>query len=273
MQVLLIGHTLACYMAKQNAEQLPLPLVIAETEIKAVVKQHWNVTFARQKKISVYAKRIMALVIAQIQDGDLTLKPYYQMHIKDIVAGFQVDRQTAYREVKKALNQLMEQIWQFEDIKTKRYSPRHLVDTTKQVINDGFEYGYDNGTITVVLNPALKPFFIALGHHSPFGLPEYMKFQSWYSQRVFEMLEAFKDTGKWFVDIGEYRTLMDCEDKYPQVKDLINKTLYEPLQELSTTRMAFEYKPIYPQQKGRGRPPIVALEFSLKHPELKKVPK
>ena len=35
-----------------------------------LVKQHWNVTFARQVKVSVVAKRIMARVLDQIRDDD-----------------------------------------------------------------------------------------------------------------------------------------------------------------------------------------------------------
>jgi plasmid replication initiation protein len=261
-------------MQKQKPEdQLTLPLVIPDAEFKAVVKQHWNVTFARQQKISVYAKRIMALVIAQIQENDLALKPFYQMHIRDIVREASVDRNTAYKEVKKALKELSDQSWEFEDITRGKWTIRHLVDTTKILIEDGFEYGYDSGTITVVLNPSLKPFFIELGHYSTYLLHDYMKFKSWYSMRLYEILEAFKDTGIWYVPIDEYRKLMDCQTKYPLVKDLINKTLKEPAEELKETRMAFEYSPILSKTSGKGRPPIVALEFKLKHITQRKIPK
>ncbi len=260
-------------MDKEPTQQLTIPLTTNPTEFKSVVKQHWNVTFARQRKISVYAKRIMALVIAQIQDNDLALKPFYQMHITDIVRESNVNRHTAYKEVKKALKELMVQIWEFEDLASKRYTPKHIVDTTKVISEDGFEYGYDNGTITIVLNPALKPYFLELGHYTTYGLLDYMQFRSWYSMRIYEILEAHRDTGKYYVNIDEYRTLMDCNDKYPLNKDLINKTLKEPLEELEGTKMAFIYKPVYPQKKQKGRPPIVALEFTLKKKELKKIPK
>ncbi|WP_210190126.1 hypothetical protein, partial [Bosea thiooxidans] len=58
--------------------QISLPLIIEEKRLKEVVTQHWNLTFARQGKISVVAKRMMAVVLAQIQSNDLKLKPYYE---------------------------------------------------------------------------------------------------------------------------------------------------------------------------------------------------
>jgi len=256
----------------RNKEQLSLPLLIPKQELRSVIKQHWNVTFARQNKISVYAKRIMSLVLAQIHDNDLTLKPFYQIHISEIVSNAKVDRNTAYKEVKKALSELMDQKWEFEDINGSKYTPRHIVDTTKMLENDGFEYGYDSGVLTVVLNPALKPFFIELGHYTSYGLTEYMKFKSWYSMRLYELLSAYKDTGKWFVSIDEYRSLMDCNDKYPLAKDLIAKTLKEPLEELEGTKMDFSYFLHCGKGEGRGRPKIVGLEFILTKKALKNIP-
>ena len=50
--------------------------------------------------------------------------------------------------------------------------------------------------------------------------------------RLFELLSAKKDTGIWRVTIEEYRKLMDCENKYKEVKNLIDKTTAEPLTEL-----------------------------------------
>ena len=253
--------------------QLSMELVIPEVKIKKLVKQHWKVTFARQKRTSVYTKKIIALVTAQIQDGDTGLRPYYQIPITDVVNVAKVDRNTAYKEVKKALRELTQQIWEFEDMNSHKYVPRHLIDTTKDESQDGFEFGYKSGMITFVFNPVLKPYFIELSHYTTYALNDYMKFKSWYSMRIYEILEAHRDTGKWFVNIDEYRILMDCEDKYPQTKDLISKTLKEPLAELKGTRMEFDYKPIHPKEKSKGRPPVIALEFVLKNPELRRIPK
>ena len=60
---------------KREVAQMTLPLIFDEKDVKKYAKQHWNVTFARQRKVSVYAKRIMANVLAMITEDDNELRP------------------------------------------------------------------------------------------------------------------------------------------------------------------------------------------------------
>jgi plasmid replication initiation protein len=255
---------------KRETAQMTLPLIFNEKEAKTYVKQHWNITFARQRKVSIYAKRIMANVLAMVKEDDSDLRPYYQMHISDVVPATDSD---FHAKVKKAFDELTDLKWLIEDIDTKYFAFRHLLDTTKSISVDGFECAYRDGQITIVLNPTLKPYFIALAHYSIYELKHYMHFSSWYSLRMFELLSAFTDTGIWWVNIDEFRKLMDCEQKYPNQHDMLKKTLTEPLQELENTELAFAYEPILDKYShGRGRKPIIALEFRLKKVKPKNVP-
>ena len=66
--------------------------------------------------------------------------------------------------------------------------------------------------------------------------------------------------------------MIDCESKYPEQKDLIKKQL-KWLFRVRKTNMAFSVETILDKNhKGRGRKPVVALEFKLKkvQPKLKK---
>jgi len=243
---------------------MTLPLIFDEKEIKKYAKQHWNVTFARQRKVSVYAKRIMANVLAMIKEDDSELRPYYQMHISDVVPTTDSD---FHAKVKKAFDELTDLKWLIEDISTKYFAFRHLLNTSD------VNCAYKDGTISIVLNPLLKPYFIELAHYSIYELKHYMHFSSWYSLRMFELLSAFKDTGIWWVSIDEFRQLMDCEKKYPLSKDLLKYTLAEPLHELESTELAFSYEPVYDMYAhSRGRKPVIALEFRLKKATPKNVP-
>lgn len=243
---------------------MTLPLIFDEKEVKKYAKQHWNVTFARQRKVSVYAKRIMANVLAMIKEDDSELRPYYQMHISDVVPTTDSD---FHAKVKKAFDELTDLKWLIEDISTKYFAFRHLLNTSD------VNCAYKDGTISIVLNPLLKPYFIELAHYSIYELKHYMHFSSWYSLRMFELLSAFKDTGIWWVSIDEFRQLMDCEKKYPLSKDLLKYTLAEPLQELESTELAFSYEPVYDMYAhSRGRKPVIALEFRLKKATPKNVP-
>jgi plasmid replication initiation protein len=261
-------------MGDKREHQLTLPLEIKGSDMKEYVKQHWNVTFARQKRISVYAKRIMAMVLAQIRDEELQLKSYYQIHISHIVTESGILSNDSYRHLKTAMDQLTDLKWNFEDLATERFVPRHLLDTTKTLAKNGFECGYNKGWVTVVLNPALEAYFLQLAHYSIYELKHYMTFKSWYSMRVFELLAAFKDTGVWKVSIQEFRELMDCKEKYPKVADLLNRTLTEPLEELKSTKYEFTYVTLQDEAKiGTGRKPIIGLQFNLVKVEPQSIPK
>ena len=251
---------------KRVTTQMVLPLIYSGEEAKEYAKQHWNMTFARQKRISVCGKRIMARVLSMVKDDHDELLQY-RMHVRDVTSP-DMDMTSAYKEVKQAFDELTNLKWLIEDPENREFYYRHLIDTTDP------ETGYRDGEITIALNPILKPYFLALAHYTVFELKFYMHLKSWYSMRLFELLSAFRDTGVWRVPIEEYRQLMDCKDKYPNVTDLINRTTSEPLEELSSTSLAFEVTPIRETAgpKERGRPAITALEFRLKKVQLKKVP-
>jgi len=252
----------------KRSTQTVLPLNVEPREIKETIKQHWNITFARQGKISVVGKRIMAMVLGQIHENDLQLKPYYQMSVTDVVKAAELKGKSPYSQVKKALDELARQVWSVEDIEKQIYKPKQLINTSTMESKEGFEYGYNDGMITVVLNPFLEPYFLNLAHHSTYELKHYMHFKSWYSMRMWELLSAYRDQPKYHVSLDEFRKLMDCEKKYKDVNWMIEKTLAEPLEELKNTSLAFRVEKVPAKFHGRGRPPIVGLEFHfLKTPE------
>lgn len=240
--------------------QINLPLSLPERELKDNIKQHWNITFARQGKMSVIAKRMMALILAQIHENDNKLKPYFELHATDVIVGSS-DSGRTYKDIQQAFKDLASAVWIIEDIELKKFEPRNLLDTTKTEKKDGFKTAYIDGRITIALNPALEDYFIALSHYTRYELKHYMKFKSWYSMRLWEILSAFSDKPKYHVSIADYRKYMDCEKKYPKVRDLIIKTTAEPLEELKGTDLEFTVTPVLAKYHGKGRPPIVGLDF------------
>lgn len=267
------------------ALNLPLSLEY-QPQHRSVVKQHWNVTFARQAKMSVTAKRILARVLDQIRDDDFLLREYYQLAITDITESAGINRDNAYREIESALRDLAAASWEFKSIDTEQWHIRHLLDTTKET-----PVGYSGGTVTVLLNPQLAPYFLQLAHYTTYRLDSYLKLRSWYSMRLYEILAAFRDTGFWEVSIEEYRKLLDCwhqtdkrgrvvkdkegmpKLKYPNVNDLIRNTTIEPQAELAETELAFQLVPRHETARaGRGRRRIVGLRFELLRPQLTTIP-
>ena len=279
-------------MSDKRLLPLTLPLgLLDEPEHQELVKQHWNVTFARQGKMSVTAKRIMARVLDQIRDDDYALRPFFQLKVSDIVEEAGITKKTAQREIESSLLELGAAIWVFKSLESEegeadKWYMCHLLDTTKKT-----RVGYENGVITIILNPELSPYFIQIAHYTKYKLSNYMSLRSWYSMRFFEILSAFTDTGFWEVDIEEYRHLMDCGQildkrqrpkrnkkgellvKYPNISDLIHRTTTEPLQELAGTELAFKFEPVYEADRvGPGRKKIIRFRFELLKKPLTAIP-
>lgn len=98
----------------KRSPQISIPMEYPEKELKEIAKQHWNITFAKQKKVSVVAKRIMDNVLGQIHDNDLTLKPFYQMHVSEVVN--YSDSGSAYDITRKAFTDLASTSWLIQDL-------------------------------------------------------------------------------------------------------------------------------------------------------------
>lgn len=211
------------------------------------VRQHWKVTFARQAKMSVYARRILARVLDQIHFDDLLLRESYQVDITSLADESGITRDNAYREIERTRCELIAATWEFQglehDQKWRRYA---LLDSSKEKPAD-----YQGGILTVILNPQLAPYFLKPKPHSLYSLGGYLKLHSWYSMRLYEILFAFRDKGHWYVNLDDYRQLLDCwhqrdkDDqilldkyeqprlKYPNIHDLIKNTTTVAQQELA----------------------------------------
>jgi plasmid replication initiation protein len=264
----------SCEMENKNSTQVVIPFDFGGKNIGEYARQSWNTTFGRQQNVGVMPKRIMVAVLSQIKREDLDFKPFYRFHISEFAMPNQ-DITSLYKDVKTAFGKLTDLKWFFEELNKEnilksKFSYRHLLNTSD------VNCGYDNGYITVVLNPLLKPLFLEIAHYSTFDLKWYMTFSSWYSMRLFECLSAYKDTGYWEVSIDEFRIIMDCENKYvDNPKKLLDTVLKTPVLELGNekTKMAFSYEPITEKVLGqKGRPPIVGVRFDLKTIQSNKIP-
>lgn len=267
-------------MENNNNVQLILPFDIEqEPEYKAIIKQNWQFTFSRQIITSVYTKRVVGLIIAQMKESG-EFKPYYQIRAADIISETDLDRAEVYKRLKTVILELDSVVYYIENEKKGVFIPRRLLDTTRYE-NPA---GYNQGVLTVAFNPMLKDVILELAHYTEYQLGTYMRFSSWYSMRLWEMLSTFKDTGWMELNIDEYREFMGCgvtlnpktqepiidkrtkkpKVKYPEAKDLIKKTTAEPLKEFANTELAFVVKGIEDKEKiGKGRRPIVKVRFDI----------
>ena len=273
-------------MSDKTNHQLTLPFEVlsnnAAPQYAEIVKQNWQVTFSRQKMGSVYSKRVMGLIASLIKEsGDV--QEYYQITADKIIRDTDLSsRSDIYKTMKNVVYELSEVCFYLEDEESGRVVPRHLLDTTR------FDNpaGYYGGKLTVAFNPQLKGVVQNLAHFSQYELKRYINFKSWYTMRLYEMLEAYRDKTHVEWGIEKYRDMMGCGarrnskgeriinprtgkfkyEKYAQHSDAITYTTKEPIKELKGTDLGFEVSPVYAEGSGRGRRPIEKVRFKFTTP-------
>jgi hypothetical protein len=267
-------------MRNSQSKQLTLPFELMQQDLSAeyaeMVKQNWKITFSRQYVSSVYARRVMGFIAAQIkEDGEV--RDYYQITVDKVIQETGISREDVYRRLKGVVYELSTICYFVESELDGRVVPRHLLDTTR------FENpaGYYNGKLTVAFNPQLKGIVKQMSHYTLFELSTYVNFTSWYSMRLYEILYAYRDKQSVTFDIEDYREWMGCGKvldregnprydkktgkpkyiKYTKHTDAISRTTNEPLKDFEGTDLEFKVYPIYEQRVGRGRPRIVQIGF------------
>ena len=248
-----------------------------ENQIAKIVKQNYNITFSRQPKTGIYAKRIMSCILAQIKE-DEALASYYRFHVSDVINPRDKGSEKPYGQIKKAMNELIKMSWAIEDKKKQIYKPYTLVATN----ND--DWGYENGYITVVINHKLEKHFIEMSHYTTYERKYLMHFKEWYSLRLWELLSAFDDDGIWKPKIETFALYMDCKGKYLKgnkgdknreinASKLISATTDTAKKAFEGTPLAFTVKGTidkHDKSKSSGRKKITHIEFRM-HKRLKQI--
>lgn len=265
---------------KSKSAQLSLPFEALDdaeiTNVDAVVKQNWQITFSKQYMQSVYTKRVMGIIASQIKDNQKA-KPYYKLHVSTFMEKAALkNKNEIYRQMKQVVDELASVVFYIEEGNHK-FVARHLLDTTRDI-----PVGYEKGTLTLCFNPQLGKIMNNLAHYSTYELERYMNLSSWYSMRLHEILSAYKTAPFIMFCIENYRHWMGCGaeikkgrpvlkkgkrvyKKYAKHSDAINYTTREGLKDFKGTDLEFEVYPVATARQGKGRPAITHVEFVLKN--------
>lgn len=92
-----------------------------------------------------------------------------------------------------------------------------------------------------------------------FELSSYMKLKSSYAKEAFRRLKMFRNTGVWYVNVNDFRRLLDIPDSY---KTNINSKVIKPIMNELEPLIGLKVNPIYSSEIKRGRRKIVAYEFT-----------
>ncbi|MTI30662.1 replication initiation protein [Xanthovirga aplysinae] len=248
--------------------------IIKPGDYNQQIKQHWKFTMSHQKNIGALGKKILGMVLAQIKQTDKQLQPYYHFRVSELVQISKTKNKGIYSDVAKAINKLSDVKFIIQEIDGKKYTPRHLLDTTAK--ENPTSYHASEGMVTIRINPALEEYFIGLANnYNEWSLASYMKLSNWYAMRIFEILNAFRynqdeDGFNCHFDLDTFRRLMDLtKDKktgktpYKSVNLLVQRTIIVAQEQLNDSPFQFEFEKVFGENSGKGRKPLIGFRFKI----------
>lgn len=209
-------------------------------EIKIFTKRdknfHSNTLINSRHEYSLIEKKIIYCIINQIDANmdvqkDLFENMYFSFPVSILGDDFQ------YKNLKEALKKLSTRNITGGDDKKQHFFS--ITPIPKAEIK--------NGRINVSLYAEAVPYFVDLKKmgYTSYRLDVALSLTSVYSQRMFELLSRFRDTGKWYdveIENLKYMLGIDKEKSYTRLNNLINRVIEPARVELKEkTDLEFVY--------------------------------
>lgn len=226
----------------------------ADTRSDRVVAQH-NDLIKAQYDMSLLEMRLFVAMLARINRGDSEFTtcriPVSELYPDDKVGG------KTYSQVKKAVVRLVSRT-----ITVESKDERGVREVVSNPLMATCRYKEGTGYVVAQFNNFVKPYLLELkGDFTVAQELTLIGFRSFYSFRVYWLLKLsafYKDNIK--LDLPLIKQMLNLTERYANYADFKRFVLDVAQQEMASTDMAFEYKPL---KEGRT---VVGVLFHLLRP-------
>lgn len=221
-----------------------------------------NVLTMARYEMTEAEKNILYMVVSQIHKDD-PLTKLYQVSVKDM-AQLMNSKELMFETYKQATRKLM----------TRAFETTLPNGNTLQAsFIASAEYKKGTGIIELELSQKIRPFYVDLNQRfTKLQLVAAISLNSAYAKRVYELLCMYKNMkDKTFRrNLIELKTMLGIidpktgKDSYSNWSRFEKNILIVATKEINGhTDIHFTYKPIYGDRPGRGRKPVVEVEFQV----------
>ena len=207
-------------------------------------------------------KNLLYMVVAQVKPEDSESKGY-QVSVKEMarITGSERLMAEAYKQ---AARKLMTRIFETT-----------LADGDALIASFIASARFKKGTdiIEIELSRHVRPLYVDLNKkYTKVQLAAAISLNSTYAKRIYELLCMYKNmSDKTFrrsiVDLKNMLWIVDLKsgkDSYPDWTNFQRRVLDVAVKEINGhTDLSFKYKPVYGDRPGRGRKPVVEVEFEV----------
>jgi plasmid replication initiation protein len=207
-------------------------------------------------------KNLFYMVVAQVKREDPPTK-MYQVSVKDManIVGSEELKFEAYRKATERLNGRVFRT----TLPNGNYFHGSFIASA--------EYKKGTGIIEIELSQKVRPFYVDLNERfTKIQLAAAISLNSAYAKRIYELLCMFKNMKdkkfrRSIVDLKNMLGIIDektGKDTYPDWTKFKTNVLDVAAKEINgNTDLTFNYKPTYGDRPGRGRKPVVEVEFEV----------
>lgn len=216
----------------------------------ALINASYNLSLVEQRLV------LLAVIEARNSGKGISSNDPLCIHAESYITQFNVHRNGAYKALKEACKDLFVRQFSYEEERK-----RGLAKVTSRWVSE-IAYIDNAGCVELIFAPAIIPLITRLEKHfTSYELEQVSNLTSAYSVRLYEILIAWRSTGKTpIIDLAELRTKIGVlDDEYSKVADL-KKRVIEPsirqINEHTDIRVTYEQ-----HKSGRN---ITGLSFKFK---------
>jgi plasmid replication initiation protein len=229
---------------------------------KAVEIWQDNALTVARYEMTEAEKNLLYMVVATIRPEDPETK-MYQVSVKEM-AEVSNSKELKFEAYKQAARKLLTRVFE-TTLPNGNFLQATFIASA--------EYKKGTGIIEIELSRKVRPFYVDLNKKfTKIQLVAAMSLNSAYAKRIYELLCMFKNMpDKTFRrDLSDLKSMLwvidpkTGKDSYPKWTHFEKTVLDVASKEINGhTDLTFKYKPVYGDRPGRGRKPVVEVEFEV----------
>jgi plasmid replication initiation protein len=229
---------------------------------KAVEIWQDNALTVARYEMTEAEKNLLYMVVANVRPDDPETK-MYQVSVKEM-AEVSNSKELKFDAYRQAARKLLTRVFE-TTLPNGNFLQATFIASA--------EYKKGTGIIEIELSRKVRPFYVDLNKKfTKIQLAAAISLNSAYAKRLYELLCMFKNmSDKTFrrnlVDLKNMLWIIDPKtgkDSYPKWTHFEKTVLNVAIKEINGhTDLTFTYKPIYGDRPGRGRKPVVEVEFAV----------
>jgi len=229
---------------------------------KAVEIWQDNALTVARYEMTEAEKNLLYMVVANVRPDDPETK-MYQVSVKEM-AEVSNSKELKFDAYRQAARKLLTRVFE-TTLPNGNFLQATFIASA--------EYKKGTGIIEIELSRKVRPFYVDLNKKfTKIQLAAAISLNSAYAKRLYELLCMFKNMpDKTFrrnlVDLKNMMWIIDPKtgkDSYPKWTHFEKTVLDVAVREINGhTDLTFTYKPIYGDRPGRGRKPVVEVEFAV----------